>query len=81
MGFPGGASGKEPSCQGRRHERGGFDLWVGKIPWERAWQPILLENPMDRGAWWATVHVIAKNQTGLKRLSTHCYFKAEKLRA
>ena len=22
-----------------------------------------LENPMDRGAWWATVHGIAKNQT------------------
>ena len=24
-----------------------------------------LENPMDRGAWWATVHGIAKNQTRL----------------
>ena len=23
-----------------------------------------LENPMDRGAWWATVHGIMKNQTG-----------------
>ena len=22
-----------------------------------------LENPMDRGAWWATVHGIAKSQT------------------
>ena len=30
-----------------------------------------LENPMDRGAWWATVHRVAKNQTQLKRLSTH----------
>ena len=30
-----------------------------------------LENSMDRGAWWATVHRVAKNQTGLKRLSTH----------
>ena len=29
-----------------------------------------LENPMDRGAWWATVHRVAKSQTGLKRLST-----------
>ena len=26
-------------------------------------------NPMDRGAWWATVHGVAKNQTPLKRLS------------
>ena len=30
-----------------------------------------LENPMDRGAWWATVHRVAKSQTQLKRLSTH----------
>ena len=30
-----------------------------------------LENPMDRGAWWATVHGIKKSRTGLKRLSTH----------
>ena len=22
-----------------------------------------LENPMDRGAWWATVHGVTKNQT------------------
>ena len=26
-----------------------------------------LENPMDRGAWWATVHRITKNQTRLKQ--------------
>ena len=30
-----------------------------------------LENPMDKGAWQATVHGVAKNQTGLKQLSTH----------
>ena len=29
-----------------------------------------LENPMDRGAWWAMVHSVTKNQTQLKRLST-----------
>ena len=22
-----------------RHKRCGFDPWVGKIPWRRAWQP------------------------------------------
>ena len=27
-----------------------------------------LENPMDRGAWWATVHGVAKSRT---QLSTH----------
>ena len=30
-----------------------------------------LENPMDRGTWWATAHGVAKNQTRLKQLSTH----------
>ena len=25
-----------------------------------------LENPMDRGAWWATVHGVTKNRTQLK---------------
>ena len=30
-----------------------------------------LENPMERGAWWATVHRIKKGWTGLKQLSMH----------
>ena len=30
-----------------------------------------LENPMDRGAWWATVHAVANSRTQLKGLSTH----------
>ena len=30
-----------------------------------------LENPMDRGAWQATVHRVTKNQTQLKQLSMH----------
>ena len=29
-----------------------------------------MENPLDRGAWWSTVHRVAKSQTCLKRLST-----------
>ena len=40
LGFPGGASGKEPDSQCRRHKRHRFHPWVGKIPWRRAWQPI-----------------------------------------
>ena len=39
QGFPGGASGKEPTCQCRRRQRCRFDTWVRKIPWRRAWQP------------------------------------------
>ena len=38
LGFPGGASGKESTCQRRRCKRCGFDPWVGKIPWSRKWQ-------------------------------------------
>ena len=32
-------SGKEPTCQCRRHKRRRSDLWLRKIPWKRAWQP------------------------------------------
>ena len=32
-------SSKEPACQCRRCKRHSFNLWVGKIPWRRAWQP------------------------------------------
>ena len=45
MGFPGGASGKEPACQCRRYKRCRFDPWVGKIPWKRKWQPTLVFLP------------------------------------
>ena len=38
-GFPGDASGKELAYQCRRLNNFGFDTWVGKIPWRRAWQP------------------------------------------
>ena len=38
-GFPSGISGKEHVCQSRRHKRLGFEPWVGKIPWRKAWQP------------------------------------------
>jgi len=43
-GFPGGTSGKEPTCQCRRP---GFDPWVGKIPWRRTWQPIPVLLPRE----------------------------------
>ena len=37
--FPGGANGKEPTCQCRRHKRHGLDPCVRKVPWRRKWQP------------------------------------------
>ena len=44
MVFPGGASGKEPRCQSERHKKRGFNPWIRKIPWRRAWQltPVFL---------------------------------------
>ena len=39
MGFSGGARGEEPTCQCGKQKTRGFDPWVGKSPWRRAWQP------------------------------------------
>ena len=71
MGFPGGTSGKEPTCQCRRCNRHVFDPWVRKIPWRRAWQPtpvFLCGESLDRGAWSAMVHRFSKSWTQLRRL-------------
>ena len=77
MGFPGGASGKELTCQCRKLKRCWQAPWVGKIPWRRAWQPAplleysCLENPMDREAWRATINRVARSRMWLKLLGTH----------
>ena len=45
------------------------EAWVRSLGWEdplereMATQYSCLENPMDGGAWWATVHGVAKSQT------------------
>ena len=47
---------------------------LGRFPRDGHGNPLhcsCLENPMDRGAWWATVHRVTKSQTLLKLLSTH----------
>ena len=46
-GFPGGASGKEPTCQCRKWKRRGFDPWAQKIPWRRKRQPTLVFLPRE----------------------------------
>ena len=51
MGFPGGAGGKEASCQCRRHKRCGFSPCVGKIPWRKKWQPTPVFLPGDSQGW------------------------------
>ena len=46
-----------------------------------ALQDSCLESPMDREAWRATVHSVAKSQTQLKRLSTHSIYSDYKILA
>ena len=71
LGFPGCVCGKESACQCRKCKRLWFNPLVRKIPWSRKWQngdPLqyfCLENPMDRGAWQATVHGVEKSRTRL----------------
>ena len=38
-----------------------------------------LENPMDRGAWQATVHRVSKNQARLKQLRTLLFNRSERI--
>ena len=62
-GFPGGSDGKESTCSA--HDLG-LIPGLGRPPGEEnsyLLQYSCLENSMDRGAWWATVHGVAKNQT------------------
>ena len=61
--FPCGASGKEPACQCRRHEMQIQSLGQEDPPVGGHGNPLLyscVENPMDRRAWWATVHGVTK---------------------
>ena len=65
MGFPGGSDGKESTCNagdpglipglGRSSGKGNGNLL----------QDSCLENPMERGAWRATVREVAESRTRL----------------
>ena len=57
--FPWWLSGKESTCQCRR-------CGLGRSPGEGNGNPLqysCLGNPMDRGVWQATVHVVTKSRT------------------
>ena len=65
---------KNPSASARDVRDVGSSTGSGRFPGEGHGNPLqysCLENPMDRGAWQATVHRVTKSQTQLKRLSTH----------
>ena len=52
----------------------GWENYTWKIPGEGNGNPFqccCLKNPMDRGAWRATVHAVAKSQTGLSDSQFH----------
>ena len=68
LGFPSDTVVENPPASAREARDSGLIPVSGKIPWRRRWQLLqysCLENPMDRGAWWAIVHGVAKSQTQL----------------
>ena len=65
LGLPGWLSGKEPDCNVGdvgSVPGSGRSLGVGN---GKPLQYSCLGNAMDRGAWWATVHGVARNRTQL----------------
>ena len=71
LGFFDGSAGKESACN-----EGvlGSIPGLGKSPGGRNGNPLQysgLENSMDRGAWWATVHRVEKSQMGLNDFDFH----------
>ena len=64
-GFPGGSGGKASACN---VVGPGSIAGSGRSPGEGNGNPLLyscLGNPMDRRAWWATVHGVTKSRTQL----------------
>ena len=64
--FPSGSDGKESACS--VGDLGSIP-GLGRSPGGGHGNPFqcaCLENPLDRGAWWAVVHGVAKCWTGLK---------------
>ena len=76
LSFSGDVSGKVPTCQFRRNKRWGFDPWVWKIPWRRAWQliPIFLPGESQGQSslpGFGPIQRVTKNRIWLKQLSMH----------
>ena len=70
-GFPGGSVVKNPSANA---VDSGLIPQSGRSPGEGNGNPLqysCLENPVDRGAWWAAVHSAAQSRTQLKQLGMH----------
>ena len=72
---------KSPPASARDVRDTGSIPGLGRSPGGGYGNPLqysCLENPIDRGAWWATVHGVAKSQTGLSTAhSTSFTYKDE----
>ena len=69
LGFPGGSEVKASACNAGDL---GSIPGSGRSPGEGNGNPLqysCLENPMDGGAWWPTVHGVAKSRTQLSELT------------
>ena len=72
-GFPGGSVGKDSACNAGDP---GLTPESGRSPGGGNSGPLqysCLENPMDRGVWWAMVHLVAKSQTQLSHFHFHTH--------
>ena len=69
MGFPGGTSGKESTCQCRRRKRCGFSPCIEKIPWRKTWLPTSIFFPGEPHG--KRTPRAARSWTQLMQLSTH----------
>ena len=76
--FPGGSDGKESACNaGDPGSVPGSGRSPGEVNGNQL-QYSCLENSMDRGAWWATVHRVTKSQTLLSNYHSHfSYIKGD----
>ena len=73
MDFLSGSAVRNPPAM-QETQRFRFDLWIGKIPWRRAWQPTPVFLPGEshgQSSLVGTVHGVAKSQTQLKWLNTY----------
>ena len=71
MGFPVGSDGKESACTAGDP---GSTPGSGRPPGEGNGTRLRysrLENPMDKGAWWATVHGVTESNMTERRAVSH----------
>ena len=72
-GFPGGSEVKASACN--VGDLGSIP-GLGRSPGEGNGNPVqysCLENPVDGGAWWATVHGVAKSRSDTTEQATELY--------